>query len=213
MTNNKYIKLNLGCGAHVAEGWVNVDCSPNSLLAKIPFYEVIKKILFQLNLISETAKDATWSSTVLFCDLAKSFPHISPNSCDEIYSSHFLEHIQRENAQELLKKCNVALKSGGILRIAVPDLYAEAKLYVEKIDKAFKEGYEDCTASEEFIRHMVSREKRHAHLWMYDFFSLSEMLKKTGFINMEQMRFRQSKIVDINLVENREDSLFIECTK
>lgn len=211
--NKEYLKLNLGCGSTSPDGWINIDCSPNVLLAKVPGYSFIKGILLKLKLISLDGFKAIWSPNVLYCNLAKNFPHFPQNSINIIYSSHFLEHISYESALKLLRKCFFTLRSNGILRIAVPDLYTEAKLYIAKIDKAFKEGYEEPIASEEFIRHMVSREKRHAHLWMYDFFSLSHMLKNSGFIDIQQMQFRKSKITDIDLIENREDSLFIECTK
>lgn len=211
--NKGSLKLNLGCGTSIADGWVNVDCSPNLLLAKLPFYGVIKKILFNFNLMSEKAYKARWTSNILYCNLIKSFPSILCNSCSEVYSSHFIEHIPHEKAFILLKKCYEVLQPGGVFRVAVPDLYTEAKLYVEKIEKALKEGYEEPTASEEFIRLIALREKRHSHLWMYDFFSLSQMLQKAGFTDIKKMLFRQSKIKDINLIENREDSVFIESTK
>jgi hypothetical protein len=31
------IKLNIGCGTSVAEGWVNIDNSPTVLLSRLPF--------------------------------------------------------------------------------------------------------------------------------------------------------------------------------
>ena len=126
------LKLHLGCGISIASGWMNVDSSPNALAAKLPFYILLKQVLFKLGLISENAYKANWDKNILLCDLGKSFPDIPINSCSEIYSSHFIEHIPHKKASKLVNKCFTVLKPGGIFRVAVPDLYAEAKLYIEK---------------------------------------------------------------------------------
>jgi len=207
------IKLNLGCGGDTPYGWLNVDCSPNVLLAKIPGNKLIKDILYKFNFIAKEAYLANWSSSVYFCDLNNDFPKIQLNTCSVIYSSHFLEHIPHSKAVKLIDKCYMVLAGGGILRLAVPDLYREAKEYVEKIEKALTEGNEETEASENFIRHMVSRSKRHSHLWMYDVFSLSKLLRDIGFVNIVRKEFLESDISNIELLEKREDSLFLECRK
>lgn len=91
--NQKKLKLNLGCGLEAPPFWINVDASPNVLLAKIPCNKFIKLVLRKFKLISEEGLRAEWPKNVLYCDLTKSFPEINPNSCSVIYSSCFLEHI------------------------------------------------------------------------------------------------------------------------
>ena len=44
------------------------------------------------------------------------------NSIDYIYSEHFLEHIEYDQAVNLIKECFRVLKKGGVIRIATPDL-------------------------------------------------------------------------------------------
>lgn len=44
------------------------------------------------------------------------------NSVDLIYASHVLEHADIKTAQQTLKNWFRALKSGGVLRLAVPDM-------------------------------------------------------------------------------------------
>ena len=209
----KNIKLNLGCGSTLTEGWINVDNSPNALLAKFPGYKFLKWILYKLRIISTNAYQANWDKNIVHCNLMKRFPKIGSNNCTVIYSSHFIEHIPYEKTVALLKHCYSGLDSGGILRIAVPDLYTEAKDYVKRIEEALKKGLEDDTAGKDFIHHMISRQKRHAHLFMYDLFSLTAILREIGFINIEKKKFLESSIQEIELVEKREDSLFIECRK
>ncbi|MBI3590059.1 MAG: hypothetical protein HY094_01615 [Candidatus Melainabacteria bacterium] len=212
-TSKNGLRLNLGCGTIAPEGWINVDSSPNVLLAKIPLCNVIKKVLFSFNILSKEAYNAEYNPRIIFCDLTKHFPEILPSSCGVIYTSHFLEHVLYDDCLKLLEKCYVVLSDGGILRIAVPDLFTEAKEYVERIERAKQEQREDSEASRQFIQLLFLRTSRQAHLWMYDFFSLSLLLKQTGFVNIVQKSFRESMIEDIDLVEHRQDSLFIECRK
>lgn len=210
---NSNLKLHLGCGTNQPLDWINVDNSPNALLAKLRGHSLIKFLLFKLKLMSEEAYKASWGSNVLYCDLSKDFPKIPKNTCSAIYTSHFLEHITYNCCVNLVNKCYKTLVPGGVLRIAVPDLYLEAKQYVQKIENALKNGLEDYKASEDFIKNMVSRTKRHSHLWMYDLFSISHLLKGAGFVEINKKSFLESEIDDIESVEKREDSLFIECKK
>jgi predicted SAM-dependent methyltransferase len=60
------------------------------------------------------------------------------NTFDAVYSSHFLEHISRENADYVISEMYRVLKEKGILRIVVPDLENLCVEYLDilsKIDK------------------------------------------------------------------------------
>lgn len=68
-------------------------------------------------------------------DLGKQLPYPA-GSFDVAYHSHVLEHFSREAGQRLLRECWRVLRTGGILRIAVPDLEQIARLYLEALDKS-----------------------------------------------------------------------------
>jgi predicted SAM-dependent methyltransferase len=208
-----HLKLNLGCGTTAPEGWLNIDSSPNVLLAKIPGNKFLKKLLYSMHLMSEEGYKAQWQRNIVYCNLTKSFPSLPPNSCSVIYTSHFLEHIPLENAKKLILRAYQMLTPGGILRIAVPDLFMEAKNYVERVTISLNDSTNDWKAAGDFINLMVLKSNRHSHVWMYDFISLSHILRETGFRNIEQKKFLESEIKDIDLVEMRQDSLFVECKK
>lgn len=211
--NDNNLKLNLGCGLVTPDSYINIDCSPNALLSNLPFYNFVKSVLYKLKLISEQAYKASWPSNVKYCNLEKTFLKLPTNSCSVIYTSHFLEHIERESAIRLLTNCYKALSNNGILRIAIPDLYSEAKSYILEYEESLKYNKTDFKSGENFIRLMVSRKPRHSHKWMYDFLSLRDILSEIGYINIQQKNFCDSAIVDILLVEHRKDSLFVECKK
>ncbi len=49
---------------------------------------------------------------------------------DAIYMSHVVEHLSRADAVALIKECRRVLRSGGIIRVVVPDLEAIAVQYL-----------------------------------------------------------------------------------
>tara|TARA_A100001015_G_scaffold321052_1_gene449860 strand:- start:847 stop:1668 length:822 start_codon:yes stop_codon:yes gene_type:complete len=56
------------------------------------------------------------------------------DSFDVIYTSHFLEHIPREDLSSFLKECLRLLKPGGMIRIVMPDLEFLIKEYFFQIE-------------------------------------------------------------------------------
>lgn len=76
------------------------------------------------------------SEYVMACNLLKGIP-FSDNEFDIVYSSHVLEHFPKNEANNFIKECYRVLKPDGILRIVVPDLERIAKLYIEKLEKAY----------------------------------------------------------------------------
>ena len=55
-------------------------------------------------------------------DLTKGLPFLPSDQFAAIYSEHFLEHIPRKAATDLLRECFRSLRSGGTIRIAMPCL-------------------------------------------------------------------------------------------
>lgn len=53
-----------------------------------------------------------------------------------VYHSHLLEHLDRDDAPGFLAECYRLLKPGGVLRVAVPDLEAIARLYLKAVERA-----------------------------------------------------------------------------
>lgn len=54
-------------------------------------------------------------------NLLQNLPY-KDNSFDVAYSSHFLEHLSKDNARKFLLELNRIVKVGGIVRLVVPDL-------------------------------------------------------------------------------------------
>lgn len=78
---------------------------------------------------------APQSSCVIQHDLSKNIP-LETASCDAVYHSAVLEHIRPSDTMAFLGECKRVLKSGGILRVGVPDLEAICQLYLAKLQAA-----------------------------------------------------------------------------
>ena len=116
------VKLHLGCGTQMVEGWVNVDYSLGARLCKIPgFARLNKKSGFFRS---------DWDRGVLVHDLRRRFP-FKNDSAHIVYTSHTLEHFTREEGLRLLRECRRVLMPEGVIRVVVPDLDAFVARYVE----------------------------------------------------------------------------------
>lgn len=67
-------------------------------------------------------------------DFRRGLPSPS-ESVDACYSSHVLEHARREEAKFLIQDCFRVLKSGGVVRIVVPDLEIIVREYLQYLEK------------------------------------------------------------------------------
>lgn len=207
LTGDSSIKVNLGCGLAVAPGWINVDASLNAMFAG-PWIWLIK-LMYRIsgsnryytldqytNILSE--------NRFVFHDLARSLP-FSESSVDFFYSSHFFEHLFKADAQRLMRDCHAALKEGGILRIAIPDLEYAVEQYKAGKKRQMLENYF-------FVDDLSSYLARHKY--MYDFELIKEVLSNVGFHDVRQCKYREGQVPNLNILDNRpEETLFIEAYK
>jgi len=75
---------------------------------------------------------------VIAHNLRKGIP-FGDNVFDVVYHSHILEHFTKQEGIEFIKECRRVLKSGAILRIAVPDLEVIVENYLINL-KGAREG-------------------------------------------------------------------------
>jgi SAM-dependent methyltransferase len=124
---------------------------------------------------------------------------------DYTYSSHFLEHLFRGDAEHLLADMHRVLKVGGKARISVPDLEFAVGLYAA--------GDKERMLTQYFF---IDDEDNHysRHKYMYDFQMMEELLLRVGFREVRRWSFTQGDVPDISILDNRpDDSLFVEATK
>ena len=137
------VKVNIGCGLALAKGWINVDASLNALVASWPRFA--HQLLYRLSGSNRYYSldqycELLENNIFVHHDLSHSIP-LRDQTADFIFSSHFLEHLFRRDAERLLKDCLRALKHGGTIRICVPDLAYAFSLYASGEKEKMLENY------------------------------------------------------------------------
>ncbi len=184
----------MSCGLHLGCGPIKIESTPE---------------MIWVNVDKEEASAANVVMDV--CDyLALTGP-----IADVIWSCHMLEHLPYPaGVTWFLRACREALKPGGILRLAVPDLETATYLYetgqTEKLyGKDFKGFYhKDCDA-ERFHFFMHAWE----HTMVFDFDLLFALLKEAGFSDIRKCVFGESAIPDWHYDRFESESLYVEAVK
>lgn len=104
-------------------------------------------------------------------------PMIESGSVDLIYSSHNFEYFDRVEAVEVLKEWNRVLKTGGLLRLAVPDFDSLIDVYKLSgdINKILGPLYG------RMVIDTKNGQKTLYHKTVYNFDSLKNILESSGF--------------------------------
>lgn len=201
------VKVNLGCGLAVAPGWINVDASLNAVLANLP--RALLPLAYRLSgsnryYTREQYIGLLSGHRFVHHDLAHSLP-FPDASVDVVYSSHFVEHLFRDEAIVLMRESLRILKPGGLVRIAVPDLAWAVDCYRRGHKREMLEQYFFVEDRSSFLAR---------HKYMYDFDLLRETLESTGFTAIERRAFGEGRAPDLSLLDNRPDeTLFVEAVK
>ncbi len=93
----------------------------------------------------------------------------------------------------------------GLLRVAVPDLDEVVAQYDPADPDGFLAGLYDA--------HSGRRNRTSLHRWMYNASSLDERLQRVGFREVQRCEYRQGRCPDVEQIETRRWSLFMEGIK
>lgn len=220
-TKDGRIMLNLGCGPNTHPEMNNIDYSIQSRLAKSKF---ITRLVAKLGFLNKDREAflARYSENITLYNLAKGIP-VEDDSIDVIYHSHLLEHLTSEDAKSFIQSIFSKLRSGGRVRVVVPDLAVFCSNYLEALEVSLDDNSPHNIEKLEFhtyrlLQQMVitetanslknskvrrkfehfllgdRRKRGDLHLWMYDPISLHVLLEKIGFINISQLDHSSSLI-------------------
>lgn len=212
------MRVNLGCGQTPTPGWLNLDNSLSVRLSKLP---VLPALLRSTRLVGpeqyafiQTARE----QSIRYCNVTRGLPFAS-DSVDVIYSSHMLEHLDREEASRFIDEAFRVLKRGGHIRLAVPDLKKLVDGYVANEDAdTFMLRTHTCQARPKSLParlRQVLVGARHHH-WMYDAKSLVRLLSSRGFADVSDVAAGKTRIAapgELDLAERADESLYVEGTK
>lgn len=206
-TGSRVVKVNLGSGLTVAEGWYNIDGHLRSYFASWPRWvlRLVYRNVQKSNLVysEDSYVSILKNHTFIYHNLKYGIP-FPDDSVDFLYASHFLEHLFPVHASLFLKEAYRCLKKNGIFRVCVPDLAYAFKLY-EKGEKKKALGYffEDDPADEYTY-----------HRYLYDAGLLRESLEKAGFRDIKKCSYQKGQTPDIQKLDRLPDeTLYMEAAK
>lgn len=213
---NGHLRLNLGCGLRTHPSWINVDGSWNATLAKHP---TLRKTLSSLRLMPPDKAQIPWSREIFVHDIRKPLPFA--NGCAEaVYASHVLEHLYREEGQQLIRECFRVLSPGGIVRIVVPDIKTIVREYqgerpfgelaprerslppADLLNERLLMRWPSPSKRHFLYRIYESWQDFHSHKWMYDEQSLTSLLCSVGFVDVQSRTYAESLIPNIAEIED-----------
>lgn len=188
------MKLNLGCGPQVVEGWINVDYALGARLATTPVLGAAARALGLFKM--------RWDPRIHIHDLTKTLPW-ADGTIDVCYTSHTVEHMSRDEGRHLVSEAYRVLRPGGVLRVVVPDLrdvvdrYAAGRLPAENFVEELGVLY---GAGKGGLRRALAPVVEFPHKCMYDTDAMCRLLASRGFVAERRAAF-DSSIDDIGSIE------------
>ncbi|MGG7646401.1 class I SAM-dependent methyltransferase [Rhodovulum sp. YNF3179] len=179
--------LQIGGGYHLVkeEGWINGD-----IIAGDIFLNATKKLPFE------------------------------NESLDAVFAEQFLEHISLESAAFLLKEIHRCLKPNGTIRFATPDLEGLISIYqgnnpiidensvIERHMRLHRGS--DQVGIQTVARVLNDNFRLWGHQFIYDRNTIKELVKLTGYENLQWRSFGDSSVPTLN---NRERHADVEWMK
>lgn len=207
------IRLNLGCGTRLIDGFINIDGAKSVWLVKLP---LLKAALAFLG-VRKAKVDNGLTKEIVYMHLPHGLMRFKANSSDRIYSCHFIEHLNKDDAEILLSETFRILDSKGVTRIVVPDAAIYCKKYLEDTNSAIRDA-RFTTEYRDHLFHSLSggwhTNVLNSHLFFWDAPSLCAELKRHGFINITVCDFGKGVDPLMNAADNYEGwSLCVEATK
>ncbi|MBI2428137.1 MAG: methyltransferase domain-containing protein [Ignavibacteriales bacterium] len=196
------IKLHIGCFDTPNDGWYNTDVTPHIVISRIP---LLPTLLHAFGIIDDLRYRQHQSGIfrrVHYLNALKSFP-FDADSVGAVYSSHMLYNFTQAQALWCLQEVHRVLAPGGIVRLALIDLDELVRTY-------------DPDKPEEFLEPMYQpsvRGSKNRMKWSYNATSLSALLEQAGFRHIVRRTFKTGDCPDVERIDHRPDSLFMEGTK
>lgn len=174
----------VGCGNHRMKGFDHVE----------------------INVRKQFKKGGDVGEPEIIADITTHIP-VNNNSYDLIFSRATLEHLKYPELINHLLECHRIIKTGGVVRMSVPDFDIMIKNYLEKTEDL------DIAVSESEVNQgfpienhtdlFVNRVLYHDHYYLHNFDTLKRALEKCGFSHIRRVTPGDT------IVDSAKDELYI----
>ncbi len=154
---NLPVRLNLGCGDKILEGYTNVDVA-SERAGKLPD---------------------------IVCDI-RNLDKFSDNSADEILAVHVVEHLWRWEVVDILREWVRVLKPGGKMILECPNLKSACEEFLRDPDRHAQPGQEGQRSMWVFYGDPSWSDPLMVHRWGYTPFSLAQVMFEAGLDDLAQ---------------------------
>jgi len=154
---SELIKLNLGCGDKILDGYINIDVVESRAGVKPD----------------------------VICDL-HDLSKFQSNSVDEILAVHVVEHFWQWEVTDILKEWIRVLKPGGKLILECPNLISAAEEFLKNSDVAAMGGPEGQRSMWVFYGDPGWKDPLMIHRWGYTPNSLATIMAAAGLTELKQ---------------------------
>jgi predicted SAM-dependent methyltransferase len=121
-----------------------------------------------------------------------------------IFAEHFIEHLTLSEAEAFLRDCRRALSPSGVLRLSTPNLdWVWSSHYRPPATLANEEALVGCLELNRAFHGW-------GHRFLYNFATLSELVRHAGFAHVSRCSYRESLIPDLRDLEKHEMSSSFE---
>lgn len=195
-------RLHFGCFNCPQDGWLNTDVTPHLFISRVPGLAwLIHKSGRMTDQRREEHRRGIYRK-IKYLNVSKPWPY-SNAMFEAVYSSHVLEHLPLHGAKLCLAESYRCLQPGGVLRISVPDL--DANIHAYDPEQSMDWAINLFEANE--------RSEKNMHHFMYNFVSIRTLLQSVGFSQVIRQDYRQGNCPDLEKLDNRPGSLFVEAIK
>ncbi|MBK1678904.1 class I SAM-dependent methyltransferase [Rhodocyclus tenuis] len=195
-------RLHFGSFNCPIDGWINTDVTPHLYIAKVPG---LASLLHKLGKMTDERFSDHRNGAfrkVRYLNVTRPWPYADA-TFEAIGSSHVVEHLPLHGAKVCLAESFRCLQPGGVLRISVPDLDD----YIAKFHQEDPINW----ATKFFEADQVS--EKNMHHFMYNFESMRSLLQSLGFSSVTRQEYQQGICPDLEKLDNRPASLFVEAIK